>query len=91
MNLRFYGYHIYSSFGLPDSDTKSYFVPIIFAKLSDRNRCISFRDCFFSKTHRNVTHHAVLEYCSYVEIDNEKGMVLVTEEMKAIYPGLKLQ
>ena len=90
MNLRFYGYEVYSNFGLPDSDSLSYFVPVTFLHLSDRKRCITFRDGLFDKLHRNVTRHTILEYCSYTEIEREKGMILVTEEKKSEYPNLKL-
>jgi hypothetical protein len=88
MNLRFYGYEKYSHFGLPDSDRLEYFVPISFGAYTSRGRCIWIYDEVLE--HRfQAKHVTVIDYCSYSEVLESKGMFLITKDLLEKYPNLK--
>jgi hypothetical protein len=89
MNLRFYGYDKYSTFGLPEHERLIYLVPITFGRHTANGKCITVHDEVLNYSFQ-AKHQTVIEYCSYRTVDEDKGMRLITLEDLVKWPSLRL-
>jgi hypothetical protein len=89
LNLRFYGYVTYNSFGLPDSDREVYVTPVEFKSLS-KNKCdMNIRVPLF-KQNILVKHEIIHYYCMTADKVQESQYKLVDISSKEVYTCLKL-
>jgi hypothetical protein len=89
MNLRFFGYKKYKSFGLPNHERIIYITRITYGNMS-KNKCdININIPIFKKKYL-VKHEFVVMFGNYKAVDTQKNMVLIDEDYLLTHPSVSL-
>jgi hypothetical protein len=89
MNLRFFGYKKYKSFGLPNHERIIYITRITYGNMS-KNKCDTNINIPIFKKKYLVKHEFVVMFGNYKAVDTQKNMVLIDEDYLLTHPSVSL-